>query len=153
MTNVLKFSLSKKLLLRSIGKTLKFIVSLTLFEKKKKKPKLYYRHNKLHSQRHPAHPAASTIAVPPAAPQQGCSVKPSNGPSAVPTKGTNGHPHSIADGPWAHHCCWDVLHTQFHLSPKRSVGDTVRSLQTPAQQRAVCWRDGCLNIEELSNKC
>lgn len=65
----------------------------------------------------------------------------------------NGQRQSRADGPWAHPCYWDVLHTQLHLSPKSLVGDTAWSLHTPAQQSAVCWGDGCLNIEELSNKC
>lgn len=49
--------------------------------------------------------------------------------------------------------CWEVWHTQCHLSPKRSVGHTVYGASTLWLSRAVCWRVGCLNPEELSNKC
>lgn len=102
------------------------------------------------SQRHPVHPTDSKIPVPQAVTAQ---PSPAMAHAQLPPRAHNHHLQSRADGARAHPCYWDVLHTQFHLSPKRSVGDTVRSLHTPAQQRAVCWRDGCLNIEELSNKC
>lgn len=55
--------------------------------------------------------------------------------------------------PMRHPCCWNVWHTQCHLSPKRSVGHSAYGASTLWLSRAVCWRVGCLNTEQLSNKC